>query len=218
MTDHQHPNGYLRLPPNGMGDPILVLHPWWGLNEDIKAFCDRLADAGFVTLALDLYHGKTASTLPEAEVLRDESDSRYEQNLQEVADATLWLSEHYDRDNQGVAMVAFSLGVWYALERSNADPKHIRKVVVFYGTRDGDYSQSRASYLCHFAENDDYEPRENVEAMVQALQQAGRPVTTHIYPGTGHWFFEPSRQDAYDPDAAQLAWERTVAFLKQDAD
>lgn len=186
------------------------------MNEDIKAFCSRLADAGFVALALDLYHGKTASTIPEAEVLRDESDSHYEQNLQEVADATLWLSEHYDRDNQGVTLIAFSLGFWYALERSNADPEHIRKVVVFYGTRDGDYSQSRASILCHFAEQDHYEPQEGIEAMIQALQQAGRPVTTHIYPGTGHWFFEPSRPDAYDPDAAQLAWERTVAFLKQE--
>jgi carboxymethylenebutenolidase len=188
------------------------------LNEDIKAFCDRLADAGFVALALDLYHGKTASTIPEAEVLRDESDSRYEQNLQEVAEATAWLSEKYSGETQGVTLIAFSLGVWYALERSNADPERILKVVVFYGTRDGDYSQSRASYLCHFAENDDYEPHENVEAMVQALQQAGRPVTTHIYPGTGHWFFEPSRSDAYNPDAAQLAWERTMTFLKQDAD
>ncbi len=211
----QQPEGYFKLQPNGEGAPVLVLHPWWGLNEDIKAFTDRLSDEGFTALALDLYHGKTASTIPEAETLRDESDSRYEQNLQDVADATLWLSDNHDHKNQGVTLIAFSLGVWYALERSNADPEHIRKVVVFYGTRDGDYSQSRASYLCHFAEKDIYESRENVEAMVQALQKAGRPFTKHIYPGTCHWFFEPSRPDAYDADAAELAWERTLAFLKK---
>ena len=73
--------------------------------------------------------------------------------------------------------------------------------------------RSKAPLLGHFAENDPYESPEGVRELEQAYRDAGREVTTHVYPGTGHWFAEPSR-DAYRPDAAQLAFERTVAFLR----
>ena len=115
-------------------------------------------------------------------------------------------------------MIGFSLGAYYALDLAAADPEHIRSVVLFYGT-DGtmgsDFSNSRADYLGHFAENDVYETPSNVDRLEQALQQVGRPVTFYRYPGTGHWFFEPDRAEAYDPAAASLAWERTLAFLQR---
>jgi carboxymethylenebutenolidase len=88
-------------------------------------------------------------------------------------------------------------------------------VVVFYGTGPGDYSASRAAYLGHFAETDPYEPRENVDYLETALRAAGRPARMYHYPGTGHWFFEPDRSDAYRPAAATLTWRRTLAFLRK---
>ena len=208
------PDGFLALPPQKHGPPVLVLHAWWGLNADIQSFCTRLAEQGFVAFALDLYHGEVAQTITEAESLGSDLDSRYGEALNEVVEAVNWLSETYDAENQGVALVAFSLGVWYALESSNAHPDHIHKVVVFYGTRDGDYSRSQAAYLGHFAEKDPYEPEENISGMVQAMEQAGQPVSIYTYPGTGHWFFEPSQTEAYEPTATKLAWERTLVFLK----
>ena len=63
------PQGFLATPPGGKGSGVLVLHAWWGLNETIKAFCNRLADAGFVAFAPDLYHGKIADDIPDAEAL-----------------------------------------------------------------------------------------------------------------------------------------------------
>jgi carboxymethylenebutenolidase len=85
---------------------------------------------------------------------------------------------------------------------------------LFYGTGDGDYSTSHASYLGHFAADDPFEPPANVDALEAALKAAGRPVTFYRYPGVGHWFFEPDRADAYDEAAAALAWQRTLSFLK----
>lgn len=93
----------------------------------------------------------------------------------------------------------------------------VRSVVVFYGTRPGDYHRSKAAYLGHFAETDAFEPQAEVDNLEQALKAAGRPVTFHRYSGTGHWFFEPDRVQAYDPAAASLAWERTIAFLRRSA-
>ena len=70
------PDGFLALPPAGTGSGVLVLHAWWGLNDTTKAVCTRLAGAGFVAFAPDLYHGKVAATIPEAEVLSKALDAK----------------------------------------------------------------------------------------------------------------------------------------------
>jgi carboxymethylenebutenolidase len=114
-------------------------------------------------------------------------------------------------------VIGFSLGAYYALDLAAADPEHIRSVVLFYGSGGGDWSDSRAAYLGHFAGDDPFEPQANVEDLEASLMRAGRPVTFYRYPGTGHWFFEPDRPDAYDEAAANLAWDRTLAFLKRSS-
>ncbi len=210
---HIQPEGFLAVPPIGKGRGVLVLHAWWGLNDTIKAFCTRLAESGFVAFAPDLYHGKVADNIADAEALGGALDSNFLQAKAEIAEATMFLSERVGQAGHNLAVIAFSLGVYYALDLAAADPEHIRSVVIFYGTGDGDYSNSRAAYLGHFAENDEFEPQSNVDNLEESLRRAGRPVTFHRYPGTGHWFFEPDRSEAYNPAAASLAWDRTLSFL-----
>lgn len=211
---HTQPDGFLAQPPAG-GGGVLVLHAWWGLNDTIKAVCTRLADAGFTAFAPDLYHGQVARTIPDAEALAQALDARYPQARAEVADAAAFLSERVDQSSRGLAVIGFSLGAFYALDLSVSAPELVHSVVLFYGAGDGDFSRARAAYLGHFAENDPYEPQAGVDALEEALKQAGRPVTFYRYGGMGHWFFEPDRPDTYDPAAANLAWERTLAFLKR---
>ena len=211
---HSQPDGYLATPAGGQGLGVLVLHPWWGLNDTIRAFCDRLAAAGFVAFAPDLYHGKVVDTIPDAEAAVKALSSNYLQAQAEVAEAATYLSERTAQAGD-LAVVAFSMGVYYALQLASADRDHISKVVIFYGTGDSDYSTSRAAYLGHFAADDDFEPRPYVDGLEAALRSTGRPVTFHHYPDTSHWFFEPDRTDAYNEAAAALAWERTLAFLKE---
>jgi carboxymethylenebutenolidase len=181
----------------------------------MKAFCTRLAEAGFVAFAPDLYHGKVADTIAEAETLGQALDANHRQAKAEIAEAAMFLNERVGQAGGGLAVIGFSLGVYYALDLAAADPEHIRSVVLFYGTGSGDFSNSRAAYLGHFAENDEFEPPANVDELEESLRQAGRPVTFYSYPGTGHWFFEPDRSQAYNQAAASLAWERTLAFLKR---
>ena len=111
--------------------------------------------------------------------------------------------------------MGFSLGAAYALELSGSAPELIRRVVTYYGTGGGRFDRSHASYLAHYAADDPYEPAENAAWLESELKSAGRPAVFHRYPGTGHWFAEPDRPDAYNANAAGLAWERTLAFLKE---
>jgi carboxymethylenebutenolidase len=210
---HSQPQGFLAVPPTGKGPGVLVLHAWWGLNDTIKAFSTRLAQSGFVAFAPDLYHGKVADNIADAEALGSALDSNFLQAKAEIAEATMFLSERVGQAGRNLAVIAFSLGVYYALDLAAADPEHIRSVVIFYGTGDGDYSNSRAAYLGHFAENDEFEPQSNVDNLEASLRRAGRPVTFYRYPGAGHWFFEPDRSQAYNQAAASLAWDRTLSFL-----
>jgi carboxymethylenebutenolidase len=212
---HPQPQGFLAVPPTGKGPGVLVLHAWWGLNDTMRAVCTRLAEAGFVAFAPDLYHGKVADNIADAETLGKALDTNHLQAKAEIADARRFLGERAGQADGGLAVIAFSLGAYYALHLAAADPDHIRSVVIFYGTGGGDYSTSGAAYLGHFAENDEFEPQSNVDDLEESLRRAGRPVTFYRYSGTGHWFFEPDRLQAYNPAAASLAWDRTLAFLRR---
>ncbi len=208
---HSQPAGYLATPSNGNGRGVLVLHAWWGLNGTAKGFCDRLADSGFVAFAPDLYRGKVTDSIDEAGVLSDALDAA--RARADIARAVTYLLDQVAPDHRTLAVVGFSLGAFFAIELSTTDPDHIGSVVVYYGTGHGDFGKSRAAYLGHFAESDTFEPKEDVDRLEATLSGAGRPVTFHRYSGTGHWFAEADRTDAYDPAAADLAWERTLHFL-----
>jgi len=211
MTQLQ-PEGFLALPPAGKGRGVLVLHAWWGLNNTIKAFCTRLAESGFSAFAPDLYRGQLATTIPEAERLSNALEAT--EARKDITNAVDFLIQNATKGGRDLAVIGFSLGAYFALELSNSDPDHIHSVVVFYGTGYEEYDASRAEYLGHFAEADEFEPEANVNNLEALLRSAGRPVTFHRYPGTGHWFFEPDRTQAFNQAAASLAWKRTLAFLK----
>lgn len=213
ITSAQSPKGFLSQPKSKTGPGVLVLHPWWGLNQDVKNFCRRLSKEGFIAYAPDLFHGKVADTIPGAEDLTKKF--KHDQVAKEVVAAATYLNTLARQPKKGIAVVGFSFGGFYALELSNTQPILIRSVVVFYGTGHDDFTQSKAAYLGHFAAKDEFEPAAAVQGLKKALDGAKRPNTLHTYPETGHWFFEPSRKDAYNKPASDLAWKRTLAFLRK---
>jgi carboxymethylenebutenolidase len=191
---------------------VVVFHPWWGLNDDVVAYADRLAAAGFGAAAPDLYGGPVASTIEEAERLSDSIDEA-------AADAIALATVDRLADRLGptakLAAVGFSLGGAWSMW-SPAERDRLVASVVYYGSIEGP-SLTRASVpvLGHFAETDPYESEDGIAAFESTLRSAGRDVVIHRYPGTGHWFAEPSR-DAYRAEAADLAFERTISFLARN--
>jgi carboxymethylenebutenolidase len=188
---------------------VVLLHAWWGLNADVVTFADRLAAAGFAVVAPDMFDGQVAETIEHAERLAGSSDEEAIQAI--VAAAVDLLAERLGR-GAPLAAVGFSFGaawaIWAPTERDA-----LLATVVYYGTWTGSILGKAATpVLGHFAEDDPYETAETVTEFEQGLRDAGRDVTIHRYPGTGHWFAEPSK-DAYRAGAADLAFERTVEFL-----
>ena len=212
---------YLSLPPNGSGPGLLLMHAWWGLNSFFTELADRLAAEGYVVLAPDLYGGKTASTIDEAKELIGtlERDDGYRQAIKHEEAALDYLLNHHAVQGDKVGAIGFSMGVAYAAWLATLRPE-LKVVVMFYGGSDlGEFlgedfgQQTNAAFLGHFAEGDEWEPDEGVHALEAQLKEAGKDATFHFYPAVSHWFFEDDRKDAYNREAAQLAWERTVKFL-----
>jgi carboxymethylenebutenolidase len=196
--------------PHAMKAGVLVLHPWWGLNDDVRAAAERLRGEGYEVATPDLFHGRVATTIEEAESLSGEVSKNSERATSEIEEAYTKLSAQADR----MAVLAWSMGVWFSWQLAQAHPERIRALVSYYGYGEIEPGKRLPPILGHFAENDEFEALEDVRATENALKGSGAVAQFHIYPGTKHWFDEPSRPE-YDKGASELAWKRTVAFLKQ---
>jgi len=188
------------------------------LTDVFTGLCDRLADAGFVAFAPDLYGGATTTEPAVAEGLLK---SRPPGEGIEIVTAALDLLLAVPAcRGSGEGVIGFSMGGGYATWLATIRPE-VRAVVLFYGGVDQEDSfphETQAAFLGHFAENDEFESIEQVHSLQGNLRAAGREVEFRTYAGAGHWFFEENRPDVYDPQAAELAWRRTELFLHRHLD
>jgi carboxymethylenebutenolidase len=187
---------------------VLVLHPWWGLNDDVRAAAARLRGEGYEVATPDLFHGRVAKTIEEAKALSGEVSKNSERATSEIEDAFKELSAKADR----IAVLAWSMGVWFSWQLAQAHPDKIRGLVSYYGYGEIEPGKSVPPILGHFAENDEFEALDDVRAAEKAVKESGTVAQFHIYAGTKHWFDEPSRPE-YDKAASALAWDRTRTFL-----
>jgi carboxymethylenebutenolidase len=204
---------YVASNPGSGAAGVVVLHPWWGLNDDVIAYADRLAAAGFAVVAPDLFDGQVASTIEDAERLASSGDASLEA-LNAIVLASIDRLAVRLGPASKLAALGFSFGAHWAMWAPTERDRVLASVVYYGSTGGGVLKRSTAPVLGHFAETDPYETEEGVAEFEATLRSAGREVTIHRYPGTGHWFAEPS-QDAYRPEAADLAFNRTVAFLRE---
>ncbi len=205
-------NLYLVGPAEGARATVVVLHAWWGLTPVVTGVCDDLADLGYAAVAPDLYDGSLASTAEEAAALRGRKRST--PMWRQIVSATEIARSEYGAG--AVGQIGFSMGGHWALwlaKQSRPEILPISATAVFYATRGGDFSASRSAFQFHLAESDAFVSQTSIARQRRQLRAAGCDAAFHQYPGTGHWFFEWDRPDAFDPEAASLAWRRTVEFL-----
>lgn len=203
---------YTAAPTGPARATIAVLHAWWGLTDVVTGVCDDLAELGYVAVAPDLYAGKLAATPEEAAALRarKRSTPMWRQIVRAVDQARA------THGAMAVGQIGFSMGGHWALwlaKQSRPEIPPLLATTVFYATRAGDFSTSGSAFQFHLAETDPFVSDNSIVRQERQLRSAGLDVEFHRYPSTGHWFFEWDRPDAFDPQAARLAWERTVGFL-----
>jgi carboxymethylenebutenolidase len=207
--------GYLAIPatPNGKG--VLVLQEWWGLVPHIKAVADRFAAAGYTTLAPDLFHGDSTTSPDEAQrMLMALNIDRAAEDLQQAAN---FLLQQESVTYPKLGVVGFCMGGQLALLAATVSAS-IGAVVDFYGVHPNvkpDFSKLSAPVLGLFGANDDFVPPEVAQQLESDIRQAGKTIEAHSYANAGHAFFNDSRPEAYNPEAATDAWERSLSFLQQ---
>lgn len=207
---------YRALPASGAGPGVLVIQEWWGLVPHIRDVCDRLARAGFVALAPDLYRGESTSDPDAAGRLM--MDLEIPRALGDLDAAVGELLNTQELVGSRVGIVGFCMGGQLALA-SAANNRRIAAAADFYGVHPNvslDFSQCGAAVLAVFAENDEFIPPAAVEQLSAGLEAAGVRASVRTISGVGHAFMNDSRPDVYAAAAAAEAWDTLLAFFRAE--
>jgi carboxymethylenebutenolidase len=206
-----HVQGEIREPGGtGKAPGLIVIQEWWGVNDHVRSLVDRFAAEGFLTLAPDLYRGKTTKDPAEASKLMQALD--WKVAIEDVAGAVAYLERH-PRFGGKVGITGFCMGGAVALASGAAIPS-LAAVVPFYGIPDAktDFSKLHGPVLGHFAARDGYIDAAAVQGLEKRLKDAGKSAEIHVYP-TDHAFMNDTRPEVYAADQAKVAWGRSVTFL-----
>jgi carboxymethylenebutenolidase len=205
--------GYLALPPGENKAPgLILLQEWWGLNDHIKDLADRFAREGFLVIAPDLYHGVSTQDATEAGQLM--TDLKFIDAVDEIEGAMATLRAH-SRSNGKVAVTGFCMGGALTLASATAI-EGLSAAVPFYGIPDlkaWDITKITAPILGHFATRDGWVPPAKAQAIKEQLDALGRSFELCVY-DADHAFANDTRPAVYNADAAKLAWDRTISFLR----
>lgn len=189
------------------GPGVLVLHEFFGLQDSFKEYAARLSRSGFTVLAPDLYDGAMAATVDEAIVLRDALDpARTAGRIEAAADFLV------DNWHPRLGVIGFSLGASYADALARARP--VEAIVFYYGWGETDPQGFNGPLLAHLASNDEWVPLDESQEAIEVFRDGGVEVDAHFYSGAGHWFANPEVQSAFRRDDAEVAFERTIDFLR----
>ena len=205
-------SGALAMPAKTPAPAILLIHEWWGLNDQIKSVAAEFARLGYVALALDMYDGKLAAPGDR------ETARRYMKAVDPVrGTATVkawdqWLKAHKKATGK-VGTVGWCFGGGWSLNASIAEP--VDATVIYYGRVNAEAAELKAlkgPVLGHFATRDKWINSKMVSAFEAEMKKAGKTITSHWYEAD-HAFANPTGA-RYDKADARIAWERTLAFYK----
>jgi carboxymethylenebutenolidase len=207
--------GYLAN-PDSPGPGIIVIQEWWGLVPHIEDVADRFAAAGFVALAPDLYHGRTATSPDAAGKMM--MSLRIDEAERDLAGAIHFLKAQPDVRGAAVGTIGFCMGGALSLFAASKNPE-VGACVVFYGVHPNvtpDLDALRAPVLGIFGGRDGTTPPAAVAELDRQLTARGKRHEFHTYPQADHAFFNDQRPAVYDAAAAADAWKRTLDFFRRE--
>ncbi len=213
-VDGREITGYLARPAGaGTGLPaVIVIHEWWGLNDNVETMARMLAHEGYAALAVDLYGGEKADSPEGARALMQKTLDDMEPAKANLRAAHGYLSGQLGAPSTGV--IGWCFGGGWSLQTALLIPD-LDAAVMYYGRVVTDPEELKAldtPLLGIFGADDQGIPVDDVRKMEAALEVLGKDVAIHVYEGAGHAFANPSGT-RYQAEAAKDAWEKTTAFF-----
>jgi carboxymethylenebutenolidase len=207
-------SGYLAKPAGGSGKGVIVIQEWWGLNDNIKSIADDFADAGFVALAPDMYHGVVTAEPDEAGKLL--MALNIEQAGKDLHGSVVYLKE---LTGGPVGTVGFCMGGALSLFAACNEGSAVGACVDYYGGHPAvtfNWDNLTAPVLAFWAEHDGF-VNPNIPGWEAALTERGKEHEFITYPGTQHAFFNDTRTDGgHDKAASEDSWKRMTAFFNEN--
>ena len=198
---------------NGPYPAVIVIHEWWGLNDWIKEEASKLADQGYVTLAIDLYRGKVATTPEQAhEIMRGVPEDRAKRDLEA---AFHYLQSQSNVKKNKIGAIGWCMGGGYSLDLALEEPE-LAADVINYGhlaTDPAALKKINAPILGLFGAQDQGIPPDDVKKFGEQLDKMGKKADFTIYPDAGHAFENPNNTNGYRPKDAEDAWNKIVRFF-----
>jgi carboxymethylenebutenolidase len=195
---------------------VVMIHEWWGLNDNIKDMANELASEGYVILAADLYNGEVAADPNRARELSSSVRDNPEQAITNLQSAVQYLASLPNVNSSRIASLGWCFGGGQSLQLAlNSEQNPLAATVIYYGNLRNDtneLSKIKWPFLGIFGDQDQSIPVESVNTFEQALNEIGITNEIYIYPGVGHAFANPSG-DNYAPEETADAWQKTLAFL-----
>lgn len=212
-ADGKESGGYLANAAHGKAPGVVVIQEWWGLQDQIKGVCDRLALAGFYALAPDLYKGVVVP-------YHDTDAANKQMTSLDFMDATdnvvRGAAKFLARNGAKVGLTGFCLGGAVTVIGSTRIPE-LAAGVAFYGIPPAQAAKPadvKIPLQGHFANRDDWCTPQVVDDFEAGLKAAGKPHEFFRY-DADHAFVNEQRASVHDRQAAELAWDRAVAFFKK---
>jgi carboxymethylenebutenolidase len=220
----QDAQGYLVYPvsssnSNGKLPAVIMIHEWWGVNQNIKDMANLLAKQGFVVLAADLYHGKVADNPKQAMELVQIARNNQNNSIANLQGAVKYLSLAPNVDSTKIISLGWCFGGGQSLQLALNSQEHpLAATILYYGTPLVTDKQSLSKIkwplLGIFGDKDEAIPIGEINQFRTALNQSGITNEIHIYKGVGHAFANPSG-DNYAPKETSDAWQKILSFLKK---
>jgi carboxymethylenebutenolidase len=207
--------GFLAMPRDA-AEPlpgIIVIHEWWGLNDNIKAVTRRLAGEGYVALAVDLYGGNTAATPEEAQVLMTALVAEPDAARANLRQAYEYLEKYALAPRIG--SIGWCVGGGWSLQTALLLPDQLDAMVMYYGqivNADSELATLKMPLLGFFGALDESIPVREVQDFRTHLRALGKNAQITVYSDANHAFANPSGGN-YNEKAATESWQETVKFL-----
>ena len=198
---------------------VVMIHEWWGLNENIKNMAENLAKEGYVVLAVDLYNGQVANTTESAQNLVSKVRENPSESINNLQHAVRYLTSLENVNSSKIASLGWCFGGGQSLQLAlNTEPEYpLAATIIYYGNLVSDpesLSKIKWPVLGIFGDQDKSISVDSVKQFEAALNENGITNEIYIYKGVGHAFANPSG-DNYAQQETQDAWQKTVSFLKE---